>query len=180
MIETDRLRLRQWRARDSGPLFALCNDPRVMRFLGPTLRMTDVVQLIERQVAHQKALGHCFWALETREEGEFLGLCGLVRGPFATPIANKLEIGWRLGHRHWGQGYASEAATAVLGWAWENTADPAVWAITTRGNAASAKVMQRIGMQRRSELDFDHPALAPGDPLRPHVTARIGRPEFTT
>jgi RimJ/RimL family protein N-acetyltransferase len=178
MIETERLRMRHWRSRDTAPLFSMCSDPRVMRFLGPHLRMTEVVQLIERQIALQKALGHCFWALELAESGEFIGWCGLVRGPFATPISNKLEIGWRLAHRHWRNGYATEAARAVLDWAWANTGDPAVWAITARDNVKSSRVMTRIGMRRRSELEFDHPALVEGDPLRRHITAVIDRPKI--
>jgi RimJ/RimL family protein N-acetyltransferase len=179
MIETERLRMRPWLARDQGPMLALCSDPRVMRYLGPSLRMTDVVILIEKMIATQKAQGHCFWALETLEAREFLGWCGLVRGPFGTPVSGKLEIGWRLGHRHWGHGYATEAAKAVLDWAWENTPDPAVWSITVRENTRSRKVMQRLGMRWRTDLEFEHPALKPGDPLRPHSTYVIERPEFT-
>jgi RimJ/RimL family protein N-acetyltransferase len=48
-------------------------------------------------------------------------------------------------------------------------------AMTVPANTRSQAVMQRIGMQRRPDLDFDHPLLAPGNPLRPHIATEICR-----
>ena len=88
------------------------------------------------------------------------------------------EIGWRLASDCWGNGYASEAARAAVGWLFANLTDDAAWAITHTGNTRSRAVMERLGMRYRPELDFAHPKLAESDPLRPHVTYSLERDEW--
>lgn len=174
MIETARLILRGWRGSDRAPFHAMGNDPRVMEHLGPPLTHADVDAVVARQNALLAATGHCFWAIERRDDAVFLGFCGLKPGPEATPIAGKVEIGWRLAHEHWGQGYAREAARASLDWGFANLPDDAIWAITTPGNMRSQALMERLGMTRRHDMDFDHPN-AP-EALRRHVTFQAERP----
>jgi len=118
----------------------------------------------------QEALGHCFWALEERETGKFLGFCGLKTAPPGTPIADDIEIGWRLKRAAWGRGYAREAALASLDWGFTNLDCLRIAAITVPANTRSWGLMERLGMTRRTDLDFEHPSLAPGDPLRQHLT----------
>jgi RimJ/RimL family protein N-acetyltransferase len=115
-----------------------------------------------------------FWAIERREDGAFLGFCGVKPGAEDTPIEGEIEIGWRLAHEHWGKGYAREAAQASLDWVWANLDADHVAAITTPGNSNSWGLMERLGMTRAPEDDFDHPK-AVGD-LIPHITYRIARP----
>lgn len=168
-IETPRLALRPWCDADAGPFQALCGDPAVMEFLGPPLSREQIDETIARQQALQRDLGYCFWAIERREDGAFLGFCGLKPGPAGTPLEGRIEIGWRLARQAWGQGYAREAAQVSLDWGFANLADDSIRAMTVRGNVRSWGLMERLGMVRRGELDFDHPALGPGDPLRPHI-----------
>ena len=125
---------------------------------------------VDRQIAAQAELGLCFWALERKPDGAFLGFCGLRPGVPGTPIADDLEIGWRLGRAFWGEGYAREAAAACLAWAFGEADAPRVAAITVAANTRSWRLMERLGMVRRPDLDFLHPTLAEGDPLRPHIT----------
>ncbi len=172
---TDRLVLRGWRDADHAPLLALCRDRRVMEFLGPAQTAEDVAAAIARQRAVQAAHGHCFWAMERRADGAMLGFCGLQPGPDGTPIAGRIEIGWRLAVDAWGQGYAREAAQASLDWAWANLDAESVWAITVPANARSRGLMERLGMRRHPDLDFDHPAVPAGSPLRRHITYSIDR-----
>ncbi len=173
---TSRLILRPWCDRDIAPLYRLSDDARVMEFLGPVQSEADVAAMVARQSALYDRLGHCFWAIEHRQTRLLIGYCGLQLGPAGTPIADKIEIGWRLAHDHWGFGYAREAAAASLAWGWENLADAAIWAITVNGNRRSERLMKRLAMQRRADLDFAHPRLPIDSPLRPHVTYAIGRP----
>ncbi|HZV18954.1 MAG TPA: GNAT family N-acetyltransferase [Sphingobium sp.] len=173
---TDRLVLRGWRDEDHAPLLALCRDPRVMEFLGPPQSAGEVAAAIARQRAKQADYGHCFWAVERRADGAMLGFCGLQPGPEGTPIAGRIEIGWRLRADAWGQGYAREAAQASLAWAWANLEADSVWAITVLANSRSWGLMERLGMRRRTALDFDHPAVPPGSPLRAHITYSLDRP----
>ncbi|QNQ11403.1 GNAT family N-acetyltransferase [Sphingomonas alpina] len=176
MIATERLILRAWRDDDLVPFHAMGQDPEVMRYLGPPLSREAVAVQIARQNALIDETGHCFWALERREDGAFLGFCGVKLGPPGTPIAGQLEIGWRLARSFWGQGYAREAAQASLNWVWANLEATEVAAMTVPGNSASWGLMERLGMTRMVEEDFDHPALAEGDPLRRHIVYRIARP----
>ena len=111
-----------------------------------------------------------------RGDGAAIGFCGLRRGKPGTPITGLLEIGWLLAHAHWGQGYAAEAARASLAWGWANLAEDRIVAITAARNQASRRLMQRIGMTRVADGDFEHPAFPPGDPLRDTVTYEIHRP----
>lgn len=176
MIETDRLVLRGWRDEDAAPFHAMCRDPAVMEHLGPPMERADIDAAIARQQALLAEHGHCFWAVERREDRAFLGFCGIKPGAAATPIEGRIEIGWRLAAAYWGQGYAREAAEASLAWGWARPDMDSIWAITTTGNRRSWGLMQRIGMTRHPELDFIHPQPGLDSGLRPHVTYSIGRP----
>lgn len=176
MIDTDRLRLRAWTDADRAPFAAMSRDPEVMATLGPLLTRAESDALIDRLVAMQARDGHCFWALERKADGAFLGWTGVIVASVA-PIAGELEIGWRLARDAWGAGYASEAARGALDWAFANRPVPRVVAITARINDRSQAVMRRLGMTRLVDLDFDHPKVADGDALKPHVTFAIDRPE---
>lgn len=176
MIETDRLTLRAWREEDAPAMAELGRDARVMTFLGPLTGPAEAQQLVAGQQLNQSVFGHCFWAMERRGDRRLLGYCGLNPGPKDTPVADDIEIGWKLTYDAWGQGFAREAATAALAWAWANTARERVMAMTVPANRRSWGLMERLGMTRVPGGDFDHPALAPGDPLRRHVTYAIDRP----
>jgi RimJ/RimL family protein N-acetyltransferase len=177
VIETPRLIVRPWRDSDRAPFHAMSCDPEVMATLGPVQTRAESDAAIDRQIAVQAARGYCFWALEDRADGTFLGFCGLKIAPDAIPgIEGAIEIGWRLRRDAWGRGYAREAAAACLDWGWANLPDDRIIAITTPGNVRSWGLMERLGMVRRHDLDFDHPALALDDPLRPHVTYEALRP----
>lgn len=178
MIETERLILRGWRESDVDPFHAMGNDPEVMEFLGPFLSRADAEAAAERQNETLAALGFCFWALERREDGAFLGFCGVKLGREDTPIHDEIEIGWRLARPYWRQGYAREAAQASLDWVWDNLDVDSVAAITAVGNAKSWGLMERLGMVRAPEDDFDHPIVPVGNPIRPHITYRIARPDM--
>lgn len=174
MIETERLLLRPWRTEDAAAHHALCADPRVAATLGPPPAPADSAAVVARQNAILAAIGSCFWAMELRERGAFVGWCGLQPGK--PPIEGETEIGWTLKPDLWGRGLAHEAAEATLAWAWANTPLARVVAITSRRNRRSRALMERLGMRRLAGGDFDHPSLAADDPLRPHVTYLIERP----
>lgn len=176
-LETERLVLREWQETDSAPFHAMCNDPRVMQFLGPAMSHQDIDAALDRQRGFQRDHGYCFWAMERRDDGAFLGFCGLKPGPEGTPLQDHAEIGWRLAHHAWGQSYAKEAALACLDWGFGEFRIGEIRAMTVRGNVRSWGLMERLGMERQTELDFDHPALAPDDPLRPHIVYRKLAPQ---
>lgn len=176
MIETERLTLRAWREQDRKPYYAMCADPEVMRYLGGTQSGAEADAAVDRRNAEIAGTGHSFWAMDRREDGVFLGFCGLKAGPAKTPIEGQVEIGWRLAREAWGKGYAYEAARASLAWGWANLDVPSIAAITVPANVRSWGLMERLGMTRCPDEDFDHPDLVPGDPLRAHILYRIACP----
>ena len=174
MIGTERLILREWRDEDVAPFHAMSQDPEVMRYLGPLTTLEQAHEARLRMSERQAECGYCFWALERRSDGLFIGFCGLL--PAKPPIEGEIEIGWRLARQAWGQGYALEAARASLGWAWGTLEAPSIAAITVGANSRSRRLMERLGMACVPNGDFDHPDLTDGDPLRRHVLYRIARP----
>ncbi len=176
MIETERLILAEWRDDHREAIAAINADPVVMRyFVAPMTRAESDAQ-VDRQLAAQAEYGFCFWAVERKADGVLLGLAGLKTGAPDTPIADDLEIGWRLGQHGWGQGFASEAARAALRHGFADPAVPRIAAITTASNEKSWRVMERLGMSRDPSADFEHPAVPVGHPVRPHITYFIQRP----
>ncbi|MDO6416511.1 GNAT family N-acetyltransferase [Sphingomonas sp. BIUV-7] len=177
MIETERLILRDWRDADTAPFATMCADPEVMAHLGGPQPRADVEAAIARQRDMQARCGHCFWAIERREDGALLGFCGLREGGHpATPVIDELEIGWRLRRDAWGQSYAREAAGASLVWGWANTPRSRILAWTVPANVASWTLMARLGMVHRADLDFAHPAFPADHPLSAHIVYAAERP----
>ena len=178
-LETERLILREWRDADIESFHAICSDPIVMATLGPLMTRDQVAVSIARMQRLQRELGHCFWAMERKADSQLIGWCGIIRGDADTPVAGKVEAGWRMTPSTWGKGYVTEAAIASVQWAFNTLPDDAVWAITTTENRASRAVMHRLGMVHLPELDFDHPKVEVDSPLLRHVTYSIDRYTWT-
>ena len=159
MIETERLILRDWREEDIEPFFRHTNTPAVMRWLGGVLTEAAIEKTIrERLMRWQVERGFTFWAVERKSDGALLGFCGIkIADTPGEPVEGLHEVGWRLREDAWGQGYAKEAAIASLDFAFETLGAERVIAITFPGNVASWGLMERLGMTRRAELDFDDP-----------------------
>lgn len=175
-LTTARLVLRPWQDSDRAPFAAMGQDPAVMATLGALMDREQADASVDRMIAHQAAHGHCFWPIERKADGRFLGFCGLKQGPDGTPIAGEIEIGWRLASDQWGQGYAREAAEAALAWGWANLPVDSIFAITTPGNTRSWGLMERLGMVRRHDMDFDHPGVPDDSHLKAHWTYEQRRP----
>ncbi len=176
MIETERLILRGWRDDDVAAHHEMCSDPAVMTYLGASPSLAESTEIVARQQRILSEYGACFWVLERRDTGVFIGWCGIKPGPVGTPIEDLPEIGWSLVQSEWGQGYAREAAEAALAWGWNQMSLPTIWAMTVMANQSSWTLMERLGMTRAADGDFDHPKLADDDRLRRHILYRIDRP----
>ena len=175
-IDTDRLVLRRWQPQDRAPFATLNGDTQVMAFFVNPLSRAESDALIDRIEAGFDAHGFGFWALEHRETGAFLGMCGLAVPRFDAPFTPCVEIGWRLSRAHWGQGYAIEAARAALACGFGRFGLRQIVAFTVLANRRSWGLMERLGMTRDPADDFDHPAVPPGHPLQRHVLYRLNRP----
>jgi RimJ/RimL family protein N-acetyltransferase len=156
MLETARLILRDWTEGDIEPFLRHTNTPAVMRWLGGVKSEDELRETIGRLMRWQEERGFTFWAVERKGDGEMLGFCGLkIADTPGSPIEGLYEIGWRLREDVWGQGYAKEAAVASLDFAFARLGADRVVAITFARNEMSWGLMERLGMTRRPELDYD-------------------------
>jgi RimJ/RimL family protein N-acetyltransferase len=171
-LQTPHLRLRTWRAEDRESFAAINAEPAVARYLPPTSRARSDAWLdrIDGQFAEH---GWGFWAVEDQATGQLIGLCGLAHVPWQAFFTPAVEIGWRLSTAWQGRGLAREAAETVLDFAFGPLGLDRVVAFTVPANTASWGLMERLGMRKLGA--FDHPQLAAGDPLRPHVAYEITR-----
>jgi RimJ/RimL family protein N-acetyltransferase len=172
-LRTQRLVLRQWRDDDLAPFAALNADPDVMRHFPSVLTRaeSDALALGARALIDTRGWG--LWAAEILDAGQFIGFIGLAQPRFEAHFTPAVEIGWRLAREHWGHGYATEGAQAAIGFAFDELGLEEIVSFTTVGNARSRRVMKRLGMTHHPADDFEHPLLAPGDQLRPHVLYRL-------
>lgn len=177
MIETERLRLRDWTEADIEPFIRHTNTPAVMRWLGGVRPAEEHRKIVrERIMRWQSERGFTFWAVERKADAELLGFCGIkVADAAGTAIEGEHEIGWRFREDCWSQGYAKEAATASLDFAFDRLRAERVVAITFPGNAASWGLMLRLGMRRRDDLGYDDPRFPE---LNPTVVYEIKREEW--
>ena len=113
-LETERLRLREWLPEDREPLAAMNADRRVMEFFPHPLSRAESDAFFDRIVAEWAESGRGLYAVERRGDGRLIGLTGLHRAAFEASFTPCIEIGWRFVAEVWGQGYATEAARAVL------------------------------------------------------------------
>jgi RimJ/RimL family protein N-acetyltransferase len=172
-LQTDRLRLRRWLPADREPFAALNADPRVTRYLGGPLSREESDALAARIETHFDQRGFGLWAVEIRGGASFAGYIGLAVPRFEARFTPCVEIGWRLGAEHWGQGYAPEGARAALAFGFEALGLEEIVSFTVPANLPSRRVMEKIGMTHNPADDFDHPFLPEGHPLRRHVLYRI-------
>jgi RimJ/RimL family protein N-acetyltransferase len=175
-LRTARLLLRQWRDSDLEPFAALNADPEVMRHFPSVLTRaeSDALALGARALISSRGWG--LWAVEVVEGARFIGFVGLAQPRFDAHFTPAVEIGWRLAREHWGSGYATEGARAVVATAFDELGLDELVSFTTVANAASRRVMERLEMTHDPADDFEHPLLAPGHPQRPHVLYRLRRP----
>ena len=142
---TERLELRAFEPDDLEALHAVYGDPEVTRFMPayPTLEHTR--RALDIHVREARAGNPAFWALIERETGDLIGDAGvgLIEG-----IGPEHELGYTLGKRWWGQGYATEAARAVRDHALGPLGIAELLALVRPANAASIHVLEKIGMER--------------------------------
>lgn len=176
-LETERLYLRQWQEANF-PVFAQLNsDPIVMQYLPKRLSSAESDAMAKRcrQLIAERGWG--FWAVSLKANGCFIGFVGLHKPKANLPFSPCIEIGWRLHKRYWGEGYATEAATAALTFAFEVLFLDEVVAFTTTGNHRSRALMARLGMSN-THNNFKHPDVEPSCPLADHVLYKITRAEW--
>ncbi len=144
-IFTARLALRAYQPDDLHQLHAvLYSDDAAMRLLGGPRDLAGTRAALERSMSQQEAAGYSFWPVFERESGLLVGEAGLF--PLA-PDGPDVALGYAFGEPHWGKGYATEAATAVLEEAFGPLRLDRVVAITREANTGSRRVLTKLGFK---------------------------------
>ena len=172
-LKTERLLLRRWREEDREGFAALNADPLVMANFPAPLSRERSDLMLESIDAGLEANGFGIWALEELRSGTLIGFAGLARVSFLAHFTPAVEVGWRLTPSAWGQGFATEAATAALDYAFTTIRLAEVVSFTTTANRRSIAVMERLAMTHDPAEDFNHPQVAGSNPLSRHVLYRI-------
>jgi len=177
-LRTKRTLLRQWKDSDLPVWCAMNADAEVRRHFASVLTEEESLGEAQRIRDAVSQRGWGAWALELPGVMPFAGFVGLLVPTFEAPWTPAVEIGWRLPTAAWGKGYATEAARAVARFAFDVLELDEIVAIAVPGNTPSHKVMERIGMRREAEGDFEHPRLPEGHALRRHLLYRLDRASF--
>lgn len=176
ILETQRLILRTWTKADVAPMAKINMDQQVMEHFPGLINLEQTKALIQKINNHYDKYGYTLYAVELKSSGEFIGFVGLFKPSFDAHFTPATEIGWRLSSQHWRQGYATEAATAVLEYAFKVHKLDEVVSFTVVNNLASRRVMEKIGLKYNPKDDFNHPNIK--DPqLVHHVLYRLKRSE---
>jgi RimJ/RimL family protein N-acetyltransferase len=176
VIRTDRLLLRRWTDADLEPFAAMNADPVVMEHMQGLLSDEASDAFANRIELHWEEHGWGLWAVEVPGVAPFVGYVGLWPADFVADGA--VEVGWRLGSAHWGNGYATEAGHEALRFGFTEVGLDEIVSFCVPQNTRSRRVMERIGLVRDPAGDFDHPRVdaAAYPHLVPHVLYRLSRP----
>lgn len=148
-LETPRLILRRWHEGDIAPLAAVHADPEVMRWIrdGSVRDEEETRGGVQAWESEWESQGFGLFAVEIRSTGELAGFTGLSVPHFLPEVLPAVEVGWRLGRSHWGQGLATEAAAAAVRFGFEERGLERIVSIAQVGNDASERIMAKLGMR---------------------------------
>ncbi len=163
VLETERLVLRTIGEGDVDEHDRTLNTPTVMALLGGVMERHQIEARHAKGMAMFASQGFSFLFLIEKGTGDMVGYCGIKRvdNPLA-PNPGDHEIGWIIREDRWRRGYAHEAMRAVIEWAFSPRIDAAhLVALTCEANTGSWRLMEKLGMHRRADLDFADPAFPP-------------------
>ena len=165
VLETERLVLRTMGGDDDIDLYMrTINTPAVMHHLGGPLERHQIAGKFARNAANYAREGISFLFLIEKETGELVGQAGLKRvDAEGAKNLGDMEIGWILRDDRWRRGYASEAVLALFERAFIRHDAPLVCAMTSHANEPSWRLMEKLGMDRRADLDFEDPRFGPDE-----------------
>ena len=144
---TERLLLREFVAGDRPAVHAYQSDKRYLRYYAWEHRTeADVRDFVHMFLAMQEADPRTKYqlAIVNRASGLLIGNCGIRK---AAPDAVEAEMGYELAPDSWGNGYATEAGRAMISFAFRNLSVHRISASCVAENQASARVLERLGMQ---------------------------------
>jgi len=171
-FETPRLILRPPAASDIDALDEMDSDPEVMRYIGDgsvrARTKTETAAMVAASARGWDKRGYGWLAVASPESDEFLGWVSLGVPEFLPEVLPAVEIGWRFLRKHWGRGYATEAARPLLHYGLTDCGIERILSIRHMDNIASQRVMEKLGLR------FDHETVVPKveQPVAVHAITR--------
>jgi RimJ/RimL family protein N-acetyltransferase len=150
-LETRRLILDTWQNTDWTDFRPIAQDPEVMRYINGGVPWTEeqIRTFVDKQVKLYAGKGYCRWRVLDRTSRESMGFCGVgYWGEGLEP-----EIGWWLARRHWGRGFATEAARCALRDAFERAGLERIVSIAIVENTASRRIMEKLGLRFQCQFE---------------------------
>jgi RimJ/RimL family protein N-acetyltransferase len=143
LVETERLRLRVFRAEDIDAYLRILSDPEVLQYIGDgtPVDVVDAWRSMAAHVGHWQLRGYGLWAMELKATGELIGRAGIWY-PQGWP---DIEAGWTVAREHWGHGYATEAGREGLRRAFDELGRRHVISLIRPGNTRSIRVAEKLG-----------------------------------
>ncbi len=168
LFQSQRLGFRHFKLSDEMNFLEMNCDEEVMKYFPNVLNKETSKAFLDR-IIDKYQLGFGLYAVEILESSEFIGFIGLSQPGFEMSFTPCVEIGWRLMSKSWRKGYASEGASRVLKYAFENIRLKEIVSFTSEINIPSVRVMTSIGMT--FSQNFDYPLLE--GKLKNHVLYKV-------
>ena len=155
VIETQRLALRRLTMDDLDVLAAIYSDADVRKYFPEgILTYEQTKEELEWIInVYYGRYGFGLWATLLKETNEFIGRCGLL--PWTIDGRQEVEVAYLIAKAHWGRGFGTEAARAILAYGFEELHLPRLISLIDPGNEASVKVATKIGMSLEREAEID-------------------------
>jgi RimJ/RimL family protein N-acetyltransferase len=157
LLETERLGMRPFKAGDEPLIYELNRQPLIVRYTGnpPMSNLEEAYRVLHEHLLPQYALGLGRWAVFLKADLTFIGWCGLKQ------TESGVDFGYRYLSEYWGQGYGTEAARAVVTYAFETLKLPVLQAHAVVENQASIRILERMGMQKKERVQQPHRTIQP-------------------
>jgi RimJ/RimL family protein N-acetyltransferase len=156
LLETQRLSIRRLVAEDAPFILELVNEPAFIKNIADRgVRNLDDARkyIADGPTAMYERFGFGLFAVELKESGIPIGMCGLIKRDSLEDV----DLGYAFFERHWGKGYASEAAAAVIDYGHKTFGLKRIVAITSQDNQGSINVLEKMGFR------FEKLITLPGD-----------------
>jgi len=183
ILETERLILRTWSRYDIDKLVAMNSDPRVMEYFPDIQDLETTIKFIEYSTNLFNKYGFCLYAAELKDSHELVGFIGLnipdFEIPNFLPIQKPVvEIAWRLAFDHWGKGYATEGAQAILHHGFIDLNLKEIISFTAVKNIRSRNVMEKLGLTHNEADDYDCTKIPINSHVKKQVLYRLSQEDY--
>lgn len=173
VTETERLIIRHYKEEDLPAFIEMNADEKVMEHFPNSLSEEESRAMFERLNTRLDETGKSFWAVELKENNDYIGFIGLSEPNFEANFMPCTEIGWRLRSKYWGKGYATEGSKACLQVGWDQFGLGEIVSFAVTGNLPSIHVMRKLGMIY--DKNFIHPQLQQWPEIEECVLYRVSK-----